>query len=594
MAGVLQELLTPYVAATFPKQITIHNIWVGLLFWGLRVLSLIWCAYGLWTIRAQTIKVVPLSAAAFWSTQSKRYAEAQQADLQSAHCSNPDQFQYQYDAEGIFRYTNLSCSNLQAERWFKGESELYFPSFVQENVTQVLAVVGLDCSKSCAINVSCASGEAVATGERNDMKQCLCKCTTSRNRFITAVEENIVSWEHAVIAEERTAWVQKVHTASSGTASDKLKTIFRYENGTTMKSFAPGEIITISLGELFAMSHTKISLNQYLDDTIINFIKGDGISAYPLLRMTGFRLEVIQNYYNEEDPSHPHDHDGPVCIVTVQGVKEWSSQPRIDFSDPSDLATGTGKFRHRYYYGVRVTFRATGSFSFFDPERIFGIIATIVVYLSLPTSIAMFIVNNMLGTLSVIYSNATYEIIDVPSLLKGILTRALAAHQAYWAFWRGKTATEAGVESLRPELEQSTVTSLREPVSSEADSVEEAISRHKVEPHESVLLARLRALFKAVNVDGKLDEGELSTIQVLLTESMGVSTQMTERQFIEYHLSGDSADLATISDVFDVERRRYPLERLFDTDVPTKKSLQRTLSKRFPDRVHPEGSEYLS
>eukprot|EP00930_Biecheleria_cincta_P047899 TRINITY_DN33297_c0_g1_i1.p1 TRINITY_DN33297_c0_g1~~TRINITY_DN33297_c0_g1_i1.p1 ORF type:complete len:585 (+),score=42.79 TRINITY_DN33297_c0_g1_i1:21-1775(+) len=580
MAGSLQQLLTPYVAATFPKQITIHNIWVGLLFWGLRVASLVWCAYGLWSIRAHTSQVFPLNSSAFWSQSSPRYAQAQRADMQSAHCSEPDQFQYQYDDEAEFRYVDLGCTHLTAERWFKGESELFFPTFVQENMTQVHAVNGSDCSQSCTMNMTCASGDVMATGDRNELGLCLCQCTSSRNRFITAVEENMVSWEHSVIAEERSAWVTKTHTASSGTPADNLKTILKREDGTIVKSFAPGEVLTLSLRELFEAAYPRISLNDYLDNTRRNVMVDDRIKPFPLLRMSGVRLEVVQNYYNQEDSRHPSDHDGPVCVVTVNSVKEWCSKPRLDFMEVSSIGTGTGKFRYRYFYGVRMTFRATGSYSFFDPERIFSIIATIVVYLSMPTSVTMFIVNNLLGTLSTIYSNATYEIVDAPTLLKGVLTRALTAHQAYRAFWRG------GARSLQPDTEQ--FISL-EPATSESDSEEEAVCKHRVEaPHESILIARLRTLFKVAEVDGKLDDGELATIKLLLTGSLDPHTRISEKQFIEYHLSADSADLATVADVFDVDRRRHILERLFDTDVPTKRKLHRAYSNCSPASVHPD------
>merc|ERR1719181_66308 len=96
-----------------------------------------------------------------------------------------------------------------------------------------------------------------------------------------------------------------------------------------------------------------------------------------------------------------------------------------------DAITGEGSLRYRYYYGLRIKFTASGSFTQFDIWTLAMYLVACVVYFQLPGTIVDIVVTYMLGNLSKIYRCVTLPVVTTSALLSGMVARSLAAKAAF-------------------------------------------------------------------------------------------------------------------------------------------------------------------
>lgn len=127
-------------------------------------------------------------------------------------------------------------------------------------------------------------------------------------------------------------------------------------------------------------------------------------------------------------------HQGPVCFVQFSAAHTWSSKMSVDYGRVPDSVLGEGSYRYRVARGVTFRFHQSGYFSYFDITGIFYFIGTSWVYLTIPTTLVMFVAQYGLGSLSAVFRSGTLERLNVLVLLRGMLCRSLMAYNSLSCF----------------------------------------------------------------------------------------------------------------------------------------------------------------
>eukprot|EP00928_Gymnodinium_smaydae_P028602 TRINITY_DN21771_c0_g3_i1.p1 TRINITY_DN21771_c0_g3~~TRINITY_DN21771_c0_g3_i1.p1 ORF type:complete len:658 (-),score=89.72 TRINITY_DN21771_c0_g3_i1:227-2134(-) len=566
-----RDCLSENVVTVLPKTCYIQNLKLAVLFWSLRIICLAWCLGTMWENNALTSQVVPRASRSFWSSVNKtRYVDAKKADRKKPFCTNSGNFAYQYDADGLYKYQNAKCFDVRMDaRYVKGEDELYFPSYIQEGVVTVKAGAAPATSDDCTNACTGLSSSYAPTGSINEFGKCMCEHIVLRDRFVVGVEENMVDLEHTVQAEDSFLLHTSTYEASSTTGptdpGGKLKTIVREPiTHRQLKVFEPGELIQLTLGQIFEFS--KMSLDDEMNKTKPNYISG--ANMYPLKRLTGLSVEITMKYYNLQDTRHPKDHDGPVCYMEI-GVREsWSSKIQSDQDTLIDVENQEGTYRHRYTYGIRVTFKVAGSYSFFDPQKAFTALATVFVYWSMPTAVITFLAQWCLGRLSDIYMEASCEPIRPNDLFHQLLIRSVAAQYLFRGIKHSLTHGDECAKQVTDAVileEKKDATPLANPSHDSRFEFLTTSNKHEASPAEKEqrkIMDNLHALFTTTRHAEGLDECEYETLHSVLCGKGGMTLE--EDVFIEGFTAGDASSLAVCSMLFDLQRRRGTLEWMFE------------------------------
>ena len=77
--------------------------------------------------------------------------------------------------------------------------------------------------------------------------------------------------------------------------------------------------------------------------------------------------------------------------------------------------------RSRYFYGIHLKIESGGSFSYWNSEAIFALIANAIVYMTLPTMILKMVTRYMLGPLSSVYHKAQIQKVELIDIFAGYL-----------------------------------------------------------------------------------------------------------------------------------------------------------------------------
>eukprot|EP00928_Gymnodinium_smaydae_P025105 TRINITY_DN2010_c0_g1_i1.p1 TRINITY_DN2010_c0_g1~~TRINITY_DN2010_c0_g1_i1.p1 ORF type:complete len:655 (+),score=50.56 TRINITY_DN2010_c0_g1_i1:49-1965(+) len=615
----LHDFLTKHVVTVLPKKCFIVNWRLGLLFWSLRVACMSWCFYTMWTNNALLSQVNPRGSRSFWSIISKEaYAKAQEADRNESFCTDPTKFDYLYDATGAYDYTNAECYDMRPDaRWIKEEHGLYIPSYFQEFITSVKAGTApasstRNCTNACTSVPNCSAGSFVQNGAINELGKCMCECTQVRNRFVTAVEENIIEFQHLVHVQNRfttglgagTDDIEISSATKSSTDGQLLLTVVRdADTKEVYREFQPGELISLRLSEM--LKFAKVLLNGDMNRTLPNYLKNGKARKYPPRRMTGGHIEISLSYHNLPDKNHPKDKEYDVCFMEIRYTDAWVSKPILDQSELINVESQEGSFRYRYHYGIAVSFVVTGSYSFLDINKIFTAIATLVVYWSMPTAIVTFLAQRCLGRLSNIYKGASMEPIQPSKLFHSMLLRSVAALHLYrsmHASWHGGEENAGSQAQIAASVDDSGSTNScmradeEEPTMDQpngrdeksnaedrqtgrwngagegnknvGDSLKKGNNAEGEEADElehARILADLRELFECTNNCEDLDDAEYRTLQRLMCN--GLPT-LKKEDFINGYMATDPCSLEICAQMYDITRRRGIMESLLkDSEI---------------------------
>jgi hypothetical protein len=537
-----------------PKRVRIRNLRLGLLLFFLRCIAVVWIVYLLYEGRPWQRVYIPTGAFAFWASTSSQLQQARTVDdVYLCDPANISRYSYQYGADTNYRYTNIRCVDiLPGARFTKGESELFVPTFFEEtlSVTRSAAPtsvggdhdISVACSSSCTGLGPCSHGGSYSPSGLNELGNCICECSSVRNRFVYGVSSMNISFEHAAQVQ----WTSNdEHTVHSQVVSDRLRTIVRHP--TTKQAlaiFEPGATVTMSLSQLLDLA--QVSLQNQVRTTRPNGLQGeasfmDTVLPYPLLRMTGMILKVNLLYYNAGDLGHDSSYDGPICYVELEPELTWSSRPRLDYGQPVDASTGEGSLRYRYYYGIRVKFTAAGSFSRFDIWTLAMYLVACAVYIQVPGTIVDIIVTYCLGSLSKVYRCVTLPVVTTSALLSGMVARSLAAKAAFEALLRKQV--ELHEDRRAPDSRIISAGSL------------------------DVMLQELLAHKEVGEVGKELSETDMEAIRNQLLGAKG-KMGLREGDFIWASTNnegdGEAVTFRLLAKWFAGDRKQAPLERLFD------------------------------
>eukprot|EP00928_Gymnodinium_smaydae_P065526 TRINITY_DN48648_c0_g1_i1.p1 TRINITY_DN48648_c0_g1~~TRINITY_DN48648_c0_g1_i1.p1 ORF type:complete len:582 (-),score=47.70 TRINITY_DN48648_c0_g1_i1:9-1754(-) len=546
------EIFTNNVVTVVPKTCAIENLRLALFLWLLRLVSLSWCLYNLVENNALSTQSVPAGFQTFWSSMSKRYKAAQDTDRNQTFCLEAWKYDFQYDRDATFAYVDAKCFDIRPEeRWMKLGDTLFLPSYIQESIISKkagAAPLAKNCSNACQGMAGCSTGSYVPDRSVNGLGKCLCECAITRNRFVTAVEENVVAFEHGmrVVGFSGARDIEAFSVTRSFEEGQKIMTIVRDAQGKKLKVFQPGEVIQLTLGQLLRFADASLEDVGLFSS---NFIQKPGVSKHPLRRLTGTSIVIGMKYYNKQDREHPGDVDYIVCFLDVVVASQWESKAAVDHSFVSDVAHGEDSYRVRYMFGMRVSFTASGSFSFFDPNKSLTTLASLLVYWSLPTAIVTLIAHYCLGGLSTFYMRASVESIEPGKMLHSLLNRSSAAlhmHQSMNRSWRDGARANNQVQTS----DLSDVTSAETSVGSRRSSFA-----------KSRITSVVRELFHFTNshVHGcSLADKQICALRSVMCGSKSV---VAKDAFIEGFLANDPASLELCGQTFDVKRRRGFLER---------------------------------
>lgn len=150
------------------------------------------------------------------------------------------------------------------------------------------------------------------------------------------------------------------------------------------------------------------------------------------LRLTGVNLIANMEFLS---PSlHGEAHDDVLCKIRLEAILGRSLQMESDHvqvpSPSASYSLNIGQLK----YGITVSIRVAGSIAVFDPYQLLDALLNLVVLMSLPIKIIMFICMHMLGSLSYIYRDQIVEVFDMRDAIRGLMGRLFRHAAAFRVF----------------------------------------------------------------------------------------------------------------------------------------------------------------
>lgn len=556
MGGVCSsEYILSCVGVSLPKEVYIQNHRLGFLLLGARIAALAFCVHVILgaSSKGWLRSELPIGQITAWA-ESGNYSNQAAADTEAPFCDEAlnDKYNYWFGSDWI--YANFSCKSLPSgERSLKRSGEIYIPTYFEETFSETSVAnrtEGVPCETACAFQGDCPNKIRRSSGtdffkfigSMNDFGQCLCKCENTRNIFAVGAESIKVALETMARVREE----ENMYREYFSTKGNNVLTVVRIPEGdgyVEFKRFQPGEIVQLPLSDWLRLGGVQ-SLNEPNDQTLANSNTDSRYQQYPMLRITGAEVVLSVNYHNRLDPAYKtKGWDGPVCYIDISVRKVWSSRPVMDWGKVEDVS-GIGSYRYRYYYGIRFVFESKGHFSFWNPLGIFTMLASAVVYLSLPNTFMVYFTRYCLGTLSTIYYKAQVEVLEIGSLLYGLICRALV----------GKAAYESLLAQNKHEQKTDSLT-------------QENVGLH------------ISELFKD---EERLDQHELGTINRVFSEGLDPTQDgfITRKAFVEALTNSEECTLQELVDLFDVDASANPCMVIFDDTMQQRRRMVRSANSQ--------------
>lgn len=548
-----------FVGVVLPKEVFIQNHRLGLVLIILRLTII-----GVWLSlyageRSHWYDLdVPTGGTTMRYLTFPRYAADSRAELQEAEWCDPIQnTKYAYEDNLNYSYTNFVCQRLpENERWLKGETELYIPTMFEQRFVDTKSVdlpssgPGMgSCEDACADAGPCpdlgpgTTGNAVyaqdETVPENLRGQCVCRCEAQQDIFATGVAGMVLQFHHQARsamdppanAAPGSRWI--FANSKSREGPQQVLTIIRDSQGNEKARFAPGEIVSVSLGELLGdWGGQRAEGENYLD---LDFDQPELAEEEVPLRVQGVDVEIVLNY---NYPDRRIDMDIPVCNVEARLTPKWLSRLSTVYEIPENV-DGRARYRFRYHYGIVIHFTVTGQYTLISPMLILSMLADLIVYLQIPSVIIMIVSRYSLGQLSNIYYKAQVQILDIGKECYGLISRALVAKQTYDAF----VATQ------------------------ESDHGVVGLASGKVREqglHPKSVKTHLRELLGTFD---DLDDKEITVVQRVLLSGLDPNFvgRVTRQRFVEMCTNDDETNLTDLANIFNQDRKRCFFESVFDT-----------------------------
>jgi len=337
---------------------------------------------------------------------------AVQADLTRSFCASPSQFDYVYRD---ISYTNFSCARLCPQG---------LPSACMSPAELITVEDG------ASIFIPTFFREMDAWGNES-------------NHFVPGVGSTRLAFSHRYVADQRSEELYSKPPDMSGDSSDdssRLLTIVLGPDGEEVSRFERGELVNVTLDEM--LDYTKLieysdTVSRLIldlpytrvDDDIVDDVGDPGVTV----RLTGVTLWVDLKYTNggvcQLEDGYPkvvaEGWKGKVCCMSVRGIRSWVTRESTAVVDAS------GTWKARRYHGVRILFRSSGSFAFYDESALFDGLTTLLIWAQIPMLIVYYFVIFVLGKLSEVYSRVVHQSMSIKDACTGMAARLVGHSSAY-------------------------------------------------------------------------------------------------------------------------------------------------------------------
>lgn len=266
----------------------------------------------------------------------------------------------------------------------------------------------------------------------------------------------------------------------------------------------------------------------------------------PHLRTTGVFITMELRYHNKHDEVGK-EVDGPdgekipiavVCDAIVRVTPEWNSRSFKDYSSFSNLGAQR-RSRGRYTYGVTVAVEKTGEFEYFDWAELFNSLMNSLVVFTIPLMVVNCLALQCIGTTSKIYRNLlepTFSILNqFHSMAAGMMVGASTFRSL-----TGQPYTP--LEDLKP-MELDRLTSIM------AETLADKMEVTEEHPKAELCLDEVTRMAGVVmhNFTGSVEKETCDMYD-----------------FIKGQFNNEAFTPELFALFADKDRKRYPLERLFD------------------------------
>ena len=361
VAKMIYDVLASF---TCPRTITFKDWRLGFTHKALMVAIVSYVCWNLFSSQLFLVDSVPLGLVSIWPTSEyngslgvanyrearetfyEEYTSARKRDKTYRYCDNK-KYTYYYDAN--YDYRDISCALWQEEQVpAKGESQMFFTTFVQENSVSYVTV-DPDFDGKCDRDMFVKAGiDEELCPKHGEVSHSLgrCYCRNTRNMFVAAAENMTLNMEHKYMAMYGEGFLPR--------------TIIRVEGSLeNLHEFQPGETLAVPVHKILEF------LGANLDEVYDPKVNPDDAT----LRLKGMQVTAKLQYYNyHQAPGFEKQKDGKpgetICILEFSQQDMWASMGNNP--EYSVTTAHKGGFVDRYRYGIKVVIQASGIISTVD------------------------------------------------------------------------------------------------------------------------------------------------------------------------------------------------------------------------------------
>eukprot|EP00401_Gymnodinium_catenatum_P025667 CAMPEP_0117543786 /NCGR_PEP_ID=MMETSP0784-20121206/45239_1 /TAXON_ID=39447 /ORGANISM="" /LENGTH=805 /DNA_ID=CAMNT_0005340573 /DNA_START=107 /DNA_END=2524 /DNA_ORIENTATION=- len=335
------------------------------------------------------------------------------SEASESYCSGSPDHDYWGDSTGDVRYEGHSCSPLCDAR----EAGLHCLSVqevaLQDKYSELFFVTHIQ-------HQEFSSPESNASASEHE----------ARNYFVPAVEAMPIefSYTYTVPKLPWDLWDSDEHVGvgqlDAYTSTSDCFTMIFDSKDTHWKTFAPGEKITLTLGELLGVAGT--SLDMIRQEAGPNFRGGVRVADGPPLRLSGGDIELRFKCYDSSQRRPFVDFDNPVCYVfpVLKGTPWVARRTNI-------ALVGGGGARQARFNGIYLRTRVTAIHRRFDVSAIYLNAAAMVVFFRLPQAIMFVVTLWTLGHTSTIYRKYVYRDFSISAEAGSMAMRLVANAESF-------------------------------------------------------------------------------------------------------------------------------------------------------------------
>mmetsp|Transcript_127593 Transcript_127593/g.272032 ORF Transcript_127593/g.272032 Transcript_127593/m.272032 type:complete len:959 (+) Transcript_127593:55-2931(+) len=428
----------PGMTVYLPRYVTIHNRRLAIFYWFLLAVMVGAAVYD-FVQKQKYLSLEPVSGVVHLSTDALRLqagvlASAAGADLLRSFCKHPASFAFEDPRDS---YGNITCAS--------------------------------PCSAGAGAGVrSCLAGAEYAMVPRpsNAFYPTFFIDTwsngTTRQHFVPGVEDQVLAFSHRVRTQRPflysfPVWFRRLLSYSPGHRTvgsseanrekrEALQTVLLSNDGSVLRNFQAGELVTITVAELLAAARpdefgdaaSRLALDDFYTRPEEGILSDGGHG--PSMRLTGADLEVRIEYRNDgycqmdaKLPRQQIKHHGSIACMSIRAARGWTTMERR-----TALGLSGGSFSRRYH-GLQVHFVQFGAFRHVELGKIFEGLTTVIIWAQIPIFIIYIFLCNFLGNHSTLYSRCVHQSVSVSKAITGLAARLLPHSSAYMDILNGGT-----------------------------------------------------------------------------------------------------------------------------------------------------------